>query len=192
MTVGVFKIRPAGVHLHESGSGHVSDRGSGQVNSRRCGGVHGGHGGVGCLVEWCVMHSGVVPAALRLHQQEALFPRFPRRKERLTRVALAICQGLREGLVARLGQQENADDADESAAGKDNVVKEIALLIVEVHDGGSQHAEASAGQDQTQTATPDHSWCDLSTEEDAQVADSVGGEHANDGEGGGEVLIQRT
>lgn len=90
------------------------------------------------------MHPGVVPAALRLDQQ-ARFSRFPRRKERLTGVALAISQGLREGLVARLRQQENADDADESAAGKDNVVKKIALLIVELHDGCSQHAEASAG-----------------------------------------------
>lgn len=91
------------------------------------------------------MHPGVVPAALRLGQQEALFSRFPRGKERLASVALAVSQGLGEGLVAGLWQQENADDADESAAGKDNVVKEIALLIVELHDGCSQHAEASAG-----------------------------------------------
>lgn len=39
---------------------------------------------------------------------------------------------------------------------------------------------------------PDHSGCDLSTEEDAQVADCLGREHADDGEGDGEVLIQRT
>lgn len=39
---------------------------------------------------------------------------------------------------------------------------------------------------------PDDSGCDLSTEEDAQVADCVGGKHADDGEGDGEVLIQRT
>lgn len=58
------------------------------------------------------MYSGVVPTALGLSQQEALFSRFPRWKERLTGVALAISQGLREGLEARLGQQENADDAD--------------------------------------------------------------------------------
>lgn len=138
------------------------------------------------------MYPGVVPAAVRLRQQKALFSGFPRRKERLTSVALAIGQGLREGLVACLRQQKNADDADQSAAGEDDVVKEIALLVVELHDGGSQHAEASAGQHQTQTTTPDHSGCDLSTEEDAQVADGVGGKHANDGEGNGEVLIQRT
>lgn len=138
------------------------------------------------------MHPGVVPAALRLGQQEALFSRFPWRKERLPSVALAISQGLREGLVARLRQQENADDADEGAASEDDVVKEVALLIVELHNGGGEHAKAGAGQDQAQTATPDHSGCDLSAEEDAQVADCVGGKHADDGEGDREVLIQRT
>lgn len=135
------------------------------------------------------MHPCVVPAALRLGQQEALFSRFPRGNKGLTGVGFTVSQGLREGLVARLGQQENADDADESAAGKDNVVKEIALLIVELHDGCSQHAEASTGQDQAKTTTPDHSGCDLSTEKDAQVADCVGGEHADDGKGDGKVLI---
>lgn len=100
------------------------------------------------------MHSGVVPAALTLGQQEALFSRFPWREKGLTGVALAISQGLREGLIARLRQQENADDADESAAGKDNMMKEIALLIVELHDGRSQHAKASTGQDQAKTTAP--------------------------------------
>lgn len=91
------------------------------------------------------MHPGVVPAALRLSQQEALFSRFPRGEERLTGVSLAVSQGLWEGLVACLGQQENADDADEGAAGKNDVVKKVALLIVELHDGRSQHAKACAG-----------------------------------------------
>lgn len=80
------------------------------------------------------MHPGVVPAALRLCQQEALFSRFLRRKERLASVALSISQGLGEGLATCLRQQEDADDADEGAAGKDNVMKEISLLIVELHD----------------------------------------------------------
>lgn len=145
MTVGVFRIRLAGVHLHERGSGHISDRRSGQIDSRRGGGVHGGHHGGGRFVERRVVHPGVVPAALGLSQQEALLSGFPRGEERLTGVALAVGQGLGEGLVARLWQQENADDADESAAGKDNVVKKVALLIVELHDGRSQHAEAGAG-----------------------------------------------
>lgn len=154
MTVWVFRLRLAGVHLHERGRGHVADRLSCQIDSRRRGGVHGGRDNGGCFVEWGVVHPGVVPAALGLGQQEALFSRFPRGKERLTSVALAVGQGLREGLVACLWQQENADDADKSAAGKDNVVKEIALLIVELHDGRRQHAETGAGQDQAQPTTP--------------------------------------
>lgn len=136
-------------------------------------------------------HSGVVPAALRLAQQEALFPRFAWVQEGLPGVALSVCQGLWEGLVARLGQQEDADDADECAAGKDDMVEEIALLIVELHDGSGEHAEASASQDQANTTAPDDSGGNLGAEEDAQVADGVGGEHANDGEGDGEVLVQR-
>lgn len=67
-------------------------------------------------------------------------------------VALPVSQGLGEGVAPCLRQQENADDADKSAAGKDNVVKEITLLIVKVHDGACQHTKTSAGQDKAQTA----------------------------------------
>lgn len=102
MTVGVFRLWLAGLHLHERGSRHIADRWNSQINSRGSSGVHGGHCGGGCFVEWGVMHSGVVPAALRLGQQEALLSGFPRGKERLTSVALPISQGLREGLVACL------------------------------------------------------------------------------------------
>lgn len=42
------------------------------------------------------------------------------------------------------------------------------------------------------TGSPDDSRCDLGAKEDAQVADCVGGEHSDDGEGDGEVFIQRT
>lgn len=69
----------------------------------------------------------------------------------MTVVALPISQGLGEGVAPCLGQQEDADDADEGAAGKDNVVKEIPLLVVKVHDGACQHTETSAGQDEAQT-----------------------------------------
>lgn len=40
--------------------------------------------------------------------------------------------------------------------------------------------------------SPDDSWGDFSTKEYAECADRVGGEHADDGEGDGEILIQRT
>lgn len=69
-------------------------------------------------------------------------------------VLLPIRQGLRQ-VVIYLWQQRNAADvvgADESAAGKHKVVKEIPLLIVEVHDSASKHANTSTGEDQAQTS----------------------------------------
>lgn len=153
MTIGAFRPWLAGLRLHECRSRNIADRRNSQINSRGGSGLHGGHCGGGRFVERGIMHSGVVPAALRLGQQEALLSGFPRGKQRLTSVALPISKGLREGLVACLRQQKNADDADKSAAGKYNVVEEIAFLIVELHDWGSQHAETSTGQDQAQTTT---------------------------------------
>lgn len=152
MTVEVFGLGLAGVHLRQRQSGRFAARRDGQVHSRGGGGVHGGHGGGGRLVQRRVVHPGVVPAALGLGQQEALLPGLPRVEEGLAGVALAVGQGLGERLEARLGQQENADDADEGAAGEDDVVKEVALLIVELHDGSSQHAEAGARQYQADAA----------------------------------------
>lgn len=99
-----------------------------------------------------VLDPGVVPDAFGGAEQEALLPRFPRLEEGLAVVALPVGQGLGEGVAPRLRQQEDADDADESAAGEDDVVEEVALLIVKVHDGACQHPETSAGQDQAQTA----------------------------------------
>lgn len=100
------------------------------------------------------MHPGVVPAALGLGQQEVLLSRLPGEQQGLTGVALSVVQGLGERLVTRLRQKENANDANEGAAGENDVVKEIALLIVQLHDRGSEHAETSAGQYQAQTTTP--------------------------------------
>lgn len=176
MTVGIFRVSHKRVHLNElhTSSSNINRRGSGVQGDRY-------------FMKWCVTYSGVVPAAVRWVQQ-----RFPRGKQRLTGVVLGISQGLGEWLIARFRQQENADDTDESAAGKNDMMKEIALLVVEFHDGCSKHAKASTGQNQAQTTTPDHSGSDLGTEEDAQVADCMGGEHTNDGEGDGEVLIHGT
>lgn len=42
----------------------------------------------------------------------------------------------------------------------------------------------------SQGALPDNGGCDLSTEEDAQVADGMGREHPDDGEGDGEILLE--
>lgn len=100
-----------------------------------------------------IVDPGIVPVVFRRAKQEALLSRFPWLEEGLSIVALPVCQGLGEGVAPCLGQQEDADDADESAAGKYNVMKEVTLLIVKVHDGSRQRTETSAGQDEAQTAT---------------------------------------
>lgn len=145
-------IQLGGVHLYQRRRGHVRGGQVGQVHSRGRGGLHGGHHRGGRFVERHVLDPGVVPVVFGGAEQEALLPRLPGLEEGLAVVGLPVGQGLGEGVVPRLGQQEDADDADEGAAGEDDVVKEVALLIVKVHDGACQHPETSAGQDQAQTA----------------------------------------
>lgn len=106
-------------------------------------------------MERSVLDPGVIPVALPRGQEEVLFSRFPRGKQGLAGEALAIGQGLGEGLVARFGQQQDADDADEGAAGEDDVVEEVAFLVVELHDWGGQQPEASTCQDQAHTTAPE-------------------------------------
>ena len=96
-----------------------------------------------------VVHPGVVP--VRLGQQEVLLPR---PQQGLPGEALTIGQALRQRLATRLWQQQQADDAQQGAAGEEDVVQEVALLVVELHDRGGEHAEAGAGQHQAQASTP--------------------------------------
>lgn len=67
---------------------------------------------------------------------------------------LTVRQALWQRLTSRLRQQQEADDAQQGAAGEDHVMQEVALLVVQLHDGCSEHAKASAGQDQAQPPTP--------------------------------------
>lgn len=96
-----------------------------------------------------IADAGVVPVALG--EEEVLLPGVERRP---AGEGLAVGQALGEGLPPRLRQQQQADDAQQRAAGEDHVVQEVALLVVELHDGGGEHPEAGARQDQTQTAAP--------------------------------------
>jgi len=66
----------------------------------------------------------------------------------LTGEGLPVGQALGQGLTPRLRQQQQADDAQQGAAGEDHVMQEVALLVVELHDGGSEHSKAGASQDQ--------------------------------------------
>lgn len=95
------------------------------------------------------MNAGVVP--VDLSEEEVLLSWM---EQGPAGEGLPVGQALRQGLASRLRQQQQADDAQQGAAGEDNVMQEVALLVVELHDGGSEHAKASAGQDQAQPSTP--------------------------------------
>lgn len=89
----------------------------------------------------------------RVCQEQGLLPLLVR-QEGLPGVMFPVRDVLRQVLVLALGQQQDADDADECAAGEDDVVEEVAFLVVELHDGGGEAAEACAGQDQSQPSSP--------------------------------------
>lgn len=72
----------------------------------------------------------------------------------LTGEGLPVNQALRQRLAPRLRQQQQADDAQQGAAGEDHMMQEVAFLVVQLHDGRSEHAEAGARQDQAETSTP--------------------------------------
>lgn len=76
------------------------------------------------------------------------------RKEGSAQKPLPFSQRFGQRLASGLGQQRNANDAEESAACEDDVVKEEAFLVVKFHKWSSQHAEPCASQHQTYTSTP--------------------------------------
>lgn len=95
------------------------------------------------------MNTGVVPVVLG--EKEVLLSRM---EQGLTGERLSVSQALWQGLSSWLRQQQEADDAQQGAAGKDHVMQEVALLVVELHDGCSEHAKASTSQNQAQSSTP--------------------------------------
>lgn len=79
------------------------------------------------------MEAGVV-FELGVGEQEGLLPLLVG-QERLPSVVFPIGDVLGQVLVPALRQQEDTDDADERAAGKNYVVQEVAFLVVQVDDG---------------------------------------------------------
>lgn len=97
-----------------------------------------------------VVDPGVLPVALG--EEEMLLSWV---EQSLPGEGLPVRQALRQGLAPRLGQQQQANDAQQGAASKDHVMEEVALLVVELHDGGGQHAKTGTGQNQAQTSAPE-------------------------------------
>lgn len=95
------------------------------------------------------MDTGVVPVSLG--EEEVLLSWV---QQGLAGEGLPVGQALGQRLAPGLRQQQQTDDAQQGAAGEDHVVQKVALLVVELHDGCGEHAEASAGQDQAQSPAP--------------------------------------
>lgn len=98
------------------------------------------------------MEAGVI-LEFRVCQEQGLLPLLVR-QEGLPGVMFPVRDVLGQVLVLAFRQQQDADDADERTAGEDDVVEEVAFLVVELHDGGGQAAKAGAGQDQPQPTSP--------------------------------------
>lgn len=132
-------------------SNHLPASSQGIRGRHRCQSGRYCHGGApgGREVQRGVVDAGVV--AVALGQEEVLLSRV---EQGLPGEGLSVGQALGQGLAPRLRQQQQADDAQQRAAGEDHVVQEVALLVVQLHDGGREHAEAGTGQDQAQASTP--------------------------------------
>lgn len=98
------------------------------------------------------MQAGVV-LELRVGEQQWLFSLLVW-QQWLPCVVFPIGDVLGQVLVPALGQQEDANDADERAAGEDDVVQEVAFLVMQLNNGCCQHSEACTGQHQPQPTTP--------------------------------------
>lgn len=98
------------------------------------------------------MEAGVI-LEFGVCQKQRLLPLLVR-QEGLAGVMFAVWNVLRQVLVFALGQEEDADDADEGTAGEDDMVEEVAFLVVELHDGRREHAKACAGLDEAKPTTP--------------------------------------
>lgn len=61
---------------------------------------------------------------------------FPRMEQGLTGEGFSVGEALWQGLSPWLWQQQQADDAQQRAAGEDHVMQEVALLVVQLHDWG--------------------------------------------------------
>lgn len=99
-----------------------------------------------------IMQARVV-LELRVGEQQWLFSLLVW-QQWLPCVVFPVGDILRQVLVPALRQQEDANDADERAAGEDDVVQEVAFLVVQLNNGRCQHAETCTGQHQPEPTTP--------------------------------------
>lgn len=134
-----------------------------------------------------VMQARVV-LELRVGEQQGLLSLLVW-QQRLPCVVFPVGDILRQVLVPALRKQEDANDADERAAGEDDMVQEVAFLVVQLNNGRCQHAKTCTGQHQPEPTTPYHCGSDLCTEEDTEAPHRMGCKHSHDGKRNGELVL---
>lgn len=65
-------------------------------------------------------------------------------------LVLALGHGVRERLAFALGEQQDAEHGEHGEGGEDDLVEEVAAVVLELHQGGSGHADAARRQDQAE------------------------------------------
>lgn len=94
-------------------------------------------------------------------------------EERRSSLALAVLQGVRQRLPFALRQKHDAEHGEDGERGEDDVVQEVAAVILELHEGRGGHANAARCQHQTETAASDHGWHNFTGEEGTEHGKSL-------------------
>lgn len=70
-------------------------------------------------------------------------------------LVLTLVYGVRERLALALGEQHNAEHGEDGKGGKDDLVQEVAAVVLKLHQRGGGHADAARGQHQAEASTAD-------------------------------------
>lgn len=81
-------------------------------------------------------------------------------------LVLALVYGVWERLALALREQQDAEDGEHGEGGKDQLVEEVAPVVLELHQRGSGHADAARGQNQPEASTA--AWRGRGTSEKGQ------------------------
>lgn len=100
-----------------------------------------------------VVIRGVVGQRPRGTQQRDAVSVWSGEEKRGSALVLALVHGVGEGLAFALRQQHNAEDREDGEGGKDDLVQEVAAVVLQLHHGGGGHAHAARSQHQAEAST---------------------------------------
>ena len=67
-------------------------------------------------------------------------------------LALALVYGVWEWLALALGEQHNAEDGEDGEGGKDDLVQEVAAVVLQLHQRRGGHADTACGKHQAEAS----------------------------------------